>query len=116
MISIQAAALLIWLHFFADFVLQSDRVATNKSKSHYTLFYHVVIYSLPFSALFIFFENGLTFVMLNAVLHYITDAISSRLTSRLYQAGKRHSFFVVIGLDQAVHMTCLFGTYVWIFQ
>ena len=39
---------LMWLHFFADFVLQSDYVATNKSKNNKILTLHCLIYSIPF--------------------------------------------------------------------
>jgi hypothetical protein len=45
------------------------------------------------------------------IMHFITDAITSRTTSYLWQKGERHWFFVVIGLDQAIHMTTLFGVY-----
>ena len=35
----------------------------------------------------------------------------SRSRQALWKKGERHWFFVVIGLDQAIHMTCLFATY-----
>ena len=58
---------LIWIHFIADFMMQSDRIALNKSKSNLILLQHVVIYGiflLPF---------GLLFALVNAGLHFITD-------------------------------------------
>ena len=97
---------LIWIHFIADFMMQSDRIALNKSKSNLILLQHVVIYGiflLPF---------GLLFALVNTVLHFITDYCTSRATSALWKNNQRHWFFVVIGLDQAIHMTCLFVSYV----
>ena len=97
---------IIWLHFIADFVLQSDKVAARKSRSNLVLLQHVGIYSLPFLLLF-----SPQYVLANAVLHFAVDWCSSRATSHLIQKGERHWFFVVIGLDQALHLTCLFVTY-----
>jgi len=102
---ITTIVLLIWVHFFADFVCQTDKMAINKSSSNKWLSIHVGIYSLfliPF---------GIEFAIVNFFLHYITDYISSRVTTKLWIAEKRHWFFVVVGLDQALHMTALMVTY-----
>ncbi len=96
--------ILIFIHWFADFCLQTDKVAQGKSKSNLVLLQHVSIYSAP---MLIF---GWKFALVNLVLHFITDWFSSRATSYLWQKGDRHNFFVVIGLDQAIHMTCLVVT------
>jgi len=97
--------MLIWMHFVADFVLQSDSMAKNKSTSNKWLGLHIFVYSIPF----IYF--GWLFAIVNGIAHFITDYITSRITSRLWKAGKVHYFFVVIGFDQAVHITTLFVTY-----
>jgi len=97
--------LLIWVHFVADFVLQTDKMAINKSSSNKWLLYHVVVYTIQF------FWFGYIFAIVNGIAHFIVDYITSRATSYLWSKDKRHWFFVVIGLDQALHFTILVSTY-----
>lgn len=111
--SIYIALALVWTHFVADFVLQSDKVAIAKSSDNGVLAMHVSLYTVPFFwvGLLLPLAPYIAFLLFNWVAHFVTDYISSRATTRLYKAGRRHAFFVVIGLDQAVHMTCLFASY-----
>ena len=81
---LQILLILVWLHFFADFVLQSDKMARNKSKSSKWLLFHVVVYSLPFCIF------GWVYALVNGALHFIIDFVSSRVTSRLYEKGEIH--------------------------
>ena len=89
----------IWLHWFADFFLQNDKMATSKSTSFLWLGAHCSTYGMAFIGW------GWKFALLQAIYHFIVDAISSRVTSHLFAKGDRHNFFVVIGLDQALHIT-----------
>lgn len=99
---------LIWFHFVADFMFQSDKIAIAKSSDNAALGLHVLLYTIPF------WYFGFWFVFVNAVLHFATDWCTSRATTYLWKKGDRHNFFVVIGLDQAIHMTCLLTTYWWL--
>ena len=113
MIDLIVIFVLIWAHFIGDFILQSDYHAVNKSKNNFVLIQHVGLYSLPFVFAALIVPISILFIVANAVLHAITDYISSRITSVLCQKNERHWFFVTIGADQAFHMTCLFFTYFW---
>lgn len=115
---------LLALHTLGDFFLQSDAMALNKSKSWIALTWHVWVYS----ACFVWY--GWAFVSITFLLHFLTDAITSRVTSRLWfipmervadndgdglfyaypEFWKRHWFFTAIGVDQLLHFTALAWT------
>lgn len=95
---------LIWTHFLADFILQSDAMARGKSKSIKWLSIHIAVYTLAF-LLF-----GWKFAIVNGAAHWCVDFFTSRITSKLWEKKEVHWFFVVIGADQALHMTILFAT------
>jgi len=99
---------LIWIHWFADFVFQTDKMAKGKSKSNAWLSFHVAVYSC------FWFVFGWRFAALNGLAHFGTDWVTSRITSRLWAKARVHDFFVIIGLDQAIHMTTLLLTYQWL--
>jgi hypothetical protein len=96
---------LVWIHFVADFALQTDKMATGKSTSNRWLAIHVLIYALPF----LFF--GWKFALVTGLFHWATDYVTSRGTTFLWKRGKRHWFFTLIGFDQAIHMTTLLLTF-----
>jgi hypothetical protein len=101
---------ILWCHFFGDFILQTDTMALNKSKSNKWLGIHSFVYALPFLWL------GWKFAAFASILHFAVDWATSRGTSKLWAANQRHWFFTLIGFDQAIHMTILLTTYTVMFS
>lgn len=106
MLTLPLVVSMIGLHFIADFILQSQWMAENKSKRLDALTAHCVIYGLCFLVPF-----GIVFAGVNAGLHFAVDFVTSRITATLWQKQQWHWFFVVIGADQFIHYSCLFGTH-----
>jgi len=93
--------LALTLHFIGDFLLQTHQMACNKSKSTKWLLYHVSVYS------FCFLIMGVRFAIFMFATHYVIDYFTSRITSKLWAKEDYHNFFVVIGMDQLLHMFCI---------
>ena len=121
---------ILFIHWVADFVLQTHWQATNKSKNNRALTAHVGTYTLTwfvaFGLIVVIPHNYfgidtvpgatpanlkvLLFFPITFVAHWITDYFTSRWTSKLYAKGDYHNFFVVIGFDQLLHYAQLFLT------
>lgn len=111
---------IIFIHWFADFVLQTDWQAKNKSKNNKALLSHTWTYSLVWYTIGVFYAMfnpnyipwSLTlFVLITFVAHTLTDYFTSRLNSKLWAKGDVHNFFVSVGFDQVLHYAQLFGTF-----
>lgn len=120
------------LHFVADFPFQTDWMGSNKSKNWYALTAHVTVYS----AWFLIY--GWRFAGITFVTHFVTDAITSRMSGYFFRqwyddlmlgwnagadCGKfnifrqppAHWFFTVIGFDQLIHAFTLALTWRYCF-
>jgi hypothetical protein len=125
------AFIIILVHFVADFLLQTEEMAVNKSKDNYALFSHVLTYSTvwlfasclilgitrPHETTSWYVENSILFFGATFLLHYWTDYFTSRITSKKF-ANKEYyakfpgfGAFAVIGFDQVLHYAQLFYTY-----
>jgi hypothetical protein len=110
---------LLAVHWLADFVLQSNWMSVNKSKRLDALSLHAVTYTgalLVGSGLVLGLrqiELLVLFVGANGFLHFATDFVTSRITSRLWCQQREHDFFVMVGLDQLVHQVTL-ATTLWL--
>lgn len=93
------------LHFVADFVLQGRTIARNKSSSIKHMSAHCAIYTAVLCL------AGIRFGLINGGLHFITDSVSSRLTSKFWRSGRDYLFWLVIGADQLVHTVTLYVFY-----
>ena len=103
---------LLGVHWFADFVCQTDWQAKNKSKDISALSAHVLSYTavLGFWTCFLFERPSFllfAFIMLNGALHFCTDYVTSRINSHLWAKGDTHNFFVSVGFDQYIHQVTL---------
>jgi len=117
------------IHWIADFWLQTDWQAKNKSKEWKPLLQHTFNYTLCWFIIFALwcsYQNhigGVTadslgidwkillFFPITFIAHTITDYFTSRLNSKLWAEGKVHYFFVAVGGDQILHYIQLFTTY-----
>lgn len=107
------------IHWFADFVLQTDKQAKGKSNNWRDLLSHTFIYSCSWFILPLILlcfniklpKDILYLIPITFVCHTITDYFTSRLNSKLWSGGKTHLFFVSIGFDQILHYVQLFLTY-----
>lgn len=124
---------LLLSHLVGDFFFQSDKMAIRKSKSWDWLWWHACVYSLCFC------PWGFKFQMITLITHFLTDAVTSRITTKLWFidfierplhlgfpvhpdhplyakviAGNRHWFFTAIGVDQFIHYLTLAITYKWL--
>lgn len=43
------------------------------------------------------------FFVVTYLAHFVTDAVTSRISSYFYKKGDTHNFFVIIGFDQWLH-------------
>lgn len=109
--------ILLTIHFVADFVLQTDWQARNKSKNWEALTRHVLVYAACFIpvAFWMFPSNRAGgFVVITFALHFVTDAITSRINSRMWADKRVHAFFVGVGADQLSHAYALAFTAWWV--
>jgi hypothetical protein len=118
----------LFIHFVADFIFQTDWMATNKSKSNVSLMAHVITYTLVtgvgmFLAQVIlpnFFDVvfqptfAAFFATLNGVIHFFVDYVTSRINSKLWDAKQVRNFFVGVGADQFIHATTLILSLYWL--
>jgi len=121
---------IILIHWFADFVLQTDKQAKGKSSSWKYLLGHTFSYSLTWFTCCIIYaifhvntdtvnhmmKSVFEFTAITFVAHTITDYYTSRLNSQLWKEGKVHNFFVSVGFDQVLHYVQLFTTYYYLTQ
>lgn len=110
-ISLFALLVIIGAHFIGDFVLQWDAVAMAKSSSNLALTQHIAVYVMSLIVILplaINWRAALLLAFTNGACHWITDWFTSRWTKKLWAAQRRHDFFVVIGLDQFIHLATFF--------
>ena len=126
---------ILFIHFIADFVLQTDKQAKGKSNNIKDLLSHTIVYSLCYFIipLFMYLKDFkpydgelskedylfyniyvpklLIFILITFICHTITDYFTSRLNKKLWDKKEVHNFFISVGFDQFLHHLQLILTY-----
>jgi hypothetical protein len=111
---------ILLFHWIGDFVLQTRYIAENKSNSFLVLFFHVGIYTAVISSPlillspFVHQNHYIIWIVLNAGLHFTTDAFASKIATKYYQQENMKAFFNVMGLEQFIHTCFLILTTAWL--
>ncbi len=114
MISYKLLLAFVMIHWLADFALQTNDQAVNKSKSLWMLFKHVTTYStvwFAFSYILLGWQAALAFTAITFFMHFITDALTSQFAGECFKEKDYHNGFVVVGFDQILHYVQLLVTY-----
>ena len=108
--------LLLLIHWFADFIMQTDKQAKGKSKNIKDLINHTITYSIVMTIGFIMININMIpiylFILFGVTMfisHTIIDYVTSRINSKLWSEGRTHDFFVSIGFDQFLHQLIIIG-------
>jgi len=113
---------IFFFHWLADFVWQPDWMGKTKSKDWNVLGNHSSRIGIGSAvAGFVILAilghidwMGLEwFIVVNAVSHFVIDAVTSRITGHYWAQERVHAFFVTIGFDQFLHMTIAVSTLAW---
>ena len=114
------------LHWFGDFIFQTDELSILKHKSFYQLIKHSIIYTLPFLFGGMFFGGlglfNLTFggvwgfVLITFGLHLLVDYFISKTGYVQYHSSKPNTFLGILVFDQIIHVLFLILTYILIFS
>ena len=107
------------LHWYADFVVQTDKQAKGKSSNNWQLLAHTSSYSLIITicTYILYWTNSfgaqywyipLIFGIIQFVTHTIIDYITSRINKKLWINEEVHTFLIMIGFDQFIHYGILF--------
>jgi len=123
-------SLIVILHFFSDWALQTKSIARNKSKTYEYMLFHGAIVHTVFSVFAYFMDIPQTLVFLNTATHmgidsvlwrgYIQVATLKGKTTDFYLEHNKYAddywFYFCIAVDQTVHIVILFflfGSYLY---
>ncbi len=118
MLGVDTVLLILIIHWIADFLLQTDYMASNKSHSMRALLMHVVVYTIATTVLWrvagIVAPDAKSIaivVVLTFVAHTATDFVTSRANAGFWRRQAWRPFFNMVGFDQLLHYGQLFGTW-----
>lgn len=119
--------LILWflfVHWVADFICQPHDIATSKWNDPASLMIHGLIYALVVAVSFVpvgillctclpqielqYYVIG---VVATTLLHPAIDFFTSKAGHIYFEAQDYHNGFVVVGIDQMMHMAVFFAVY-----
>jgi len=102
-------------HLIADFVLQGSEIATQKRMFNKYMLVHVVSAALLFLLPVFLVTGNFEFkaMTLIFILHLIIDVIKKEIDP-IITKGKQNRFFILLGVDQMLHITSLFWVLRWL--
>jgi len=110
--------IILIVHYIADFIMQTEIMASKKSENIYWLGTHCFIYGVGIFFL-LFLCNILSFIVIssyfylflfalgNAIFHFLIDFTTSKIETYFYLKKMNRAFFNVIGIDQLAHVIIL---------
>lgn len=121
-IEVWAVVLMLFGHWLADFIWQPNWMGLRKSKEWWVLWQHggrITAGGIFTGLAIVLFFGGswlglLLWAVLNGLAHVSIDAVTSRITSKLYAKQDFHNFFAVIGFDQFLHVAFAVLTLAWL--
>ena len=93
---------IIWIHFFADFLAQTPTMVEKKIELYRWMTLHCVVY-----ALFFVYFAGWRGAVIIGVTHFMVDVFAARAVDAAHNKGQRTLANMLLGLDQAIHLTVL---------
>ncbi len=105
-------SLIFFAHWVGDFLFQTTPMAIHKSHSIKWLSIHVLVYTGVIALASIIIMDPNTFwryTLLNGAIHWVVDFFTSKIVSRFKDQPR--PFFILIGLDQLIHILSLLWTY-----
>jgi len=121
---------MLFVHWFADFVCQTDEMAKEKSSSFGSLLKHIASYAIVFTigaflavvCLDNIADSGWMFggwafnlfVITNVVSHLFIDYVTSRAAKLEFDRGNVGGAFVIIGFDQFLHVAIMTMSFYYI--
>jgi hypothetical protein len=117
MISLGVLFTILIVHWFADFVCQTDWMAKNKSTNVDALCMHIGVYTMIWvvpAIVMLPVPASALFILVTLITHFMIDGVTSKINTYLWKKGDSHNFFVSVGFDQLLHYTQLILTYYWL--
>lgn len=102
--------ILMFGHWVADFICQSNWMAVGKSKRWTPLLAHVGVYSSVLALVALCVADWRLvplFAVVNCGLHLAVDYVTSRISSYFWSKQDTHKFFITIGFDQYLHFASI---------